>query len=429
MRDILLRRVRLNVRSSRFWAGFVGLLLLSMLALVVQIDEHSARRELFRAERDAGGSTAGVVTYSQTRAVLHRPPSPLAALVRGLGERYGSTAVLAGAYAPPTLQSRSQQNFLFPALGRIDFDYVLLLVASLLAVFVTADVVAGERRFGTLQLTLAHDVARWRVIAGEYAGSFASLILPLAVVGLASLLLLVVHRIFEPSVDLLVRLGLIGAVHLLVVSIFLLLGLLASTLAREPATSLVIGFFFWIVLIALFPAVTSWMVRHGSPIDDVVVMRARTVLNTEAGAARGIKTVAEQRRVETFRAQNLSQASLLERIWRTTPFTGALLTNRDLAGTGLHAHRHFLSQVQASDRSLREWQRLKLLHYPEREWRYDVAQGELDLSGLPSATYRQTLTSEVVRHAAAGILLLVLWNLLAFGSLMVVFSRYDVRAG
>ena len=94
MSHILLRRLQLNVLTARFWAGFFLLVVLSLLALNVSLDDYRQRRHLFETQRNADleaiRNTDSIRVYLSTRTVLHRPPQPMSVLAQGLGESYGS---------------------------------------------------------------------------------------------------------------------------------------------------------------------------------------------------------------------------------------------------------------------------------------------------------------------------------------------------
>ena len=56
--------------------------------------------------------------------------------------------------------------------GKIDFYFIITIILSLLAFIVTFNSITGEKESGTLRLTVANAVPRWKIILSKITGSY-----------------------------------------------------------------------------------------------------------------------------------------------------------------------------------------------------------------------------------------------------------------
>jgi ABC-type transport system involved in multi-copper enzyme maturation permease subunit len=427
MIDVAVKRIRLAFLSPRFWIGFIALVVLTLLASLASSRELQQRRELYEGERarDLERVTAsGLVTYNQTRVFLHRPPELLSVLARGLGERHGSVVELRGRYGRPQLTSRARSNFLLPALQNVDTSIVAALVLSLMAVLLAAEVISAEREAGTLQLAVSGGFPRWKWLTGEYLGLLATLLLPLVCSALVAGTVVVAAGGGWGG-QLVLRLSLWVVALALMASVFVLLGLLVSVRARQPASALAVAFLAWAFLAVLFPAVTIWSVERLRPLDPVALVRAENAIVAETGFT-GSSGRDRHRELEGFTNRNLDQAGLVARLWLAAPYSNTLLAAQRIAGTDLLAHREFLRQARRADHVLAEWQTEKVARSPHRESFFRASEGQLDLSGLPVPRMAPERTAAVASRLTVPLAVLLAWNLALFLVAQWLFFHYDL---
>lgn len=422
------KRLRLNFLTARFWIGALAFLFLATLCLFSGLQQLKDRQQLYESRRDSDirqMRSSTIYTYAQVRGVLHRPPEPGSVLAQGLGERFGSVAELRGRYGPPAISSRARENFLLPGLTTTDFVYVSTVVLSLLAVFLTADGVAGERVDGTLELVLSGNVPRWKILLGEYLGTMFTLLAPIltafAIVG-------IVLYGAEVGDDLGPLLVLLILILTLVTSAFALLGLLSSAVVQEPATAFVVAFLSWILLAVIYPSSVAGLANEFRPLDTLPFVSASNTLTETVSAHHSSEEAREAKLLEKYRNQNLEQALWIRSLWLVSPFSATLVSGRLAAGTGIDDHRRFLQQVRRADQSLADWQAEKIRQYPSRESHYFASEGPLDLSGLPEASFTPTTVWHKLGALVLPLASLVFWSLFLFFCAHLVFLRYNVRS-
>ena len=430
MIQILLRRVHLNFLRARLWVGCTILFSLSILALLVGVSNYKEEVSLFEGQRNADlslSTSSSIVTYAQAKIAFHRPPEPLRVLSQGLGERFGSVVILSGRYGPPVILSRTGSNFLLPAAAEIDFSFVFMIVSSLLAILLATDIVTGERSAGTLQLIIASNVPRWKLLVGEYLGVMLSIAIPVGVGLVFAVTLIAGFGIAPPGSDLLLRWLELVSVFGFTISVFVLLGLWASVITRESATSLVMGFFFWVALVVFWPAICAWLMAHHGNAERSSLVHARSLLTDTLAGHRPTNLEMDQE-ASALLNRNLERAKSLEGLLRLSPFPCALLASQTIAGTDLGEHSRFLSESRRLDQAFADWQQGKVDRYPAREYHYGANQDPLDVSGLPESAFTRPTAVEVSGALVTSVGILLLWNIFCFTGLQLSFARYDVRA-
>jgi Cu-processing system permease protein len=122
-------------------------------------------------------------------------------------------------------------------------------LVPLIALMVAYDAIVGEFERGTIFLLFAYPVARWQVVAGKFLGHAAILIGALAVgFGVPGLVLALLHGDFA---------GWLGYVAMMAWAaglgcIFLALGYVVSTVARERTTAAGLAIALWLILVVLY---------------------------------------------------------------------------------------------------------------------------------------------------------------------------------
>ncbi|MDE0042480.1 MAG: ABC transporter permease subunit, partial [Candidatus Poribacteria bacterium] len=143
-------------------------------------------------------------------------------------------------------------NFL-PDSIQMDWAFLIGIVLSFAAILFTFDAISGERARGTLRLTLANSVPRHVVLGGKFLGALISIGLPFLMAALVNLFLLYTSGSIRLDTTDWVRLGAIVLIGFVYIAIFITLGLLISSRARQSSSSLMVLTLIWVVWAILIP--------------------------------------------------------------------------------------------------------------------------------------------------------------------------------
>lgn len=399
------KRLLLNLLEFRFLGAVVVVLLLFGLTAINH--KRAYQQEIMAVQQEQErwqGEVYQARVYRQVILSVSRQLSPLTTLVTGVSGRYGTVARLGGLFGvdtpddprPLKTQTFTQTNPLLANVLSLDFSHLVLLFISLLAIFLTYDVICGEREQGMLRLCWSHSVPRFRLFFGEYGGTLVTLLLPLAAM---LLLWLIVSRI-PPALSLeradYIRLGLIVGLTLLFLSGFVLLGLWVSALTRSSATSLALLLVIWAGLVIVYPLSLPTLVR------------ARVAHEGRTSGAPFERWTPE--RGEALWHQNLRLYHSMERLVWLAPTTSYMVACQILAQSDVGAHIRFVAQARWQNQHLKGWQEDKLRLYPGRDSFFENT--PLDLSDLPTPHYQPESLRESLDRALPFFVVLLLFNLI-----------------
>ena len=128
--------------------------------------------EALYLERSAGK------LYFNFQAEGYRPPSPLSVFSVGLEYFFPNKVMTANDGQYTVTDDASIDNPLSLMFGKIDFQFIVTFVLSLMALIFMFSVISGEKESGTLRLLISHSVPRWKIIMAKITGGYLVFLIP-----------------------------------------------------------------------------------------------------------------------------------------------------------------------------------------------------------------------------------------------------------
>jgi ABC-type transport system involved in multi-copper enzyme maturation permease subunit len=260
---IALKEFLNNIVSPRFVLGFLLCLFLVPFSMAVSLKDYQAQADSYEAALKEAEGSLQVRVYSVLRPVAVRPPEPMSIFCRGLGAQTGNKVqILLG--EKPMLADNGVAQSGNPLLGyffSLDFQTVLALVLSLLALLFTYDAVSGEREQGTLKLFLSNPVSRAVLLLGKTLGVVLTLLPILVFCFLLSWLIIALTPQVPFTADLAVRSGLLLGANVVFFLLLAMLGLLVSSRFRSSGGALALCLLVWVATVFLVPATAGYLAR------------------------------------------------------------------------------------------------------------------------------------------------------------------------
>lgn len=274
IRVLILKEVRNHLLSFRFAAAVGVSAALLVTSAWVLASSHGEELQGYRAlrgqhERQVGsyetGADSPLGALSMGGRIVDRQPPALGFLVPGVQAATPKSFWLS-AYDGPTPETNLVRNRLRELFEGVDFRFVVGIIFSLLALLLTYDAVNGERRDGTLRLVLSNPVRVRDLLFAKWAGVNLLLVIAFGLSFLAALAVALLHPLVQLDAGGVLRLGLLAFLSLLYLAVFVSLGLLLSTLFREPAAAISAGLLLWVVLVFVVPGAAPLVAA--TPGDD-----------------------------------------------------------------------------------------------------------------------------------------------------------------
>ena len=337
-----------------------------------------------------------------------------------------------------------------PDVTKIDWVFVIGYVLSLLALLFTFDSVSGERERGTLRLMLANSIPRHTVLLGKFLGSLISISIPTVLAVLINLLMISTSSAVYLNSEAWKRLGIIIAVALVYICLFLALGLLVSIRTRRSSVSLVVLLLAWVIFVIFVPSTLASIASGlSSPISFEELQKRQNQRHRELWDAYRDRTsgdetlrrtqgrseyiMKQREQQERSRREHLNQQITQVQQARTvTRVSPAAILQHSLevfAGTGFTRHLQFLENAQRYAREYREF--VETMDRSDSE--------SLHLIGVPEGMSKKPVNPELIPRfedtlslgkdfntAAIDLLLLTLFVIVLLSGAYLAFVRVEV---
>lgn len=348
-------------------------------------------------------------------------------------------------------------NFL-PDSTQMDWAFLIGVVLSFAAILFTFDAISGERARGTLRLTLANSVPRHVVLGGKFLGALISIGLPFLMAVLVNLFLLYTSGSFRLDTSDWARLGAIVVIGFIYIAIFIALGLLVSSRARQSSSSLMVLTLIWVVWVILIPNTVGLVARSLKPAmtSDEFRQRREELYQqvTQKYLDRGLldaefdpreippakitllwgeyhleESLGDERLLEEHLREQLDQVVFARSLTRLSPTAVVQYAIESLAGTGFSRHLQFLSQVKIYVSEFRDFLVEVDKADPESPhalfFRYAISWKPVPFDAIPKFEDRYSF-GESLNDATVDTLLLVLVFVVLYAALFLSFLRADV---
>lgn len=257
------KETRHHLVSFRYLVSTALTVILAVLATAAGMADYAQRRESYsnRLEQHRRELEQATV-YSFLQPVAVRPPEPLAILDRGFEGRLGDEVTIDVFTIPVAATGEDRGNPYLASFQGFDLTTIVRVLLGLQALLLTFDAFVGEREKRTLELVLAHGVARPTLVAGKYLGALAASLAALALGALASLAVVVPWGGVELDAQERLRLVATFAAYGAYLSLMVLIGLALSLRVRRASQSLAYAILAWLVLVFLVPSVAVAAARE-----------------------------------------------------------------------------------------------------------------------------------------------------------------------
>lgn len=378
---------------------------------------------------------------------LHRALSPLGFLA-GAGEREFPDLVMVAPHGLKSIQRETKTGEAFEPAAPADWAYLIGVILSFGAGLLTYRSVSGERRDGTLAQVLANPVPKSMPLLAKYLAALLALAFVLTFAMASGVLTLIILGKVSLGGDDWMKLSLFWGTSILYLSFFVLLGLLSSVAGRSPMMSAAGFLLNWTLLVFIIPNLGGIIAGF----DHTVLPPREISAMEQAISARYPEppgTTLQQSSVIMLEREDASEALLIqhfhamcgqvgtgERFARLSPSAVYAYAAEATAGGGVprliqfvdNAVRYRKGLFQAMLDADRSDPSSQHIYIPYRCGGNVFSPRNVDLG--PAKEFRDLPPSsgESLLAAMWDLLLLGVYNLLAFAVAFTWFLRQDVAA-
>ncbi|MEE2659536.1 MAG: ABC transporter permease subunit [Candidatus Latescibacterota bacterium] len=466
LRSLILKEWLTSMMELRFLVCsalcvFLGIISVFVLHadLATKRDDFARDQVLYRNQVEEYGNYRDL----QNQGIrVDRPPQSFQVLFYGVEKTLDRTAQVSGDFNSgfEADLNTNPSVLLFPV---ADMLFVVAVVLSLLAFFISYDAVAGERETGTLKLVLSYALPRDQLILAKWIGGYLSLAVPFVVSLLIGALLISTSADIPFMTDDWQAFFIAGAISLLLLAVMFSIGLLVSVRASNSTTAILSLLAIWVLIALIIPNQGPYLAELIAPVPGVSEVERSIALTTKtlsdqyfvefrnnrrnfrnmSGAERREMrrkfmeardqlqvevNTATEKIVRNFESRLTHQIEVSRLLTRISPVASYVYANTDIGETGV---RHEERLVAA----LRTYQR-EFDTYVEKQLELSGGGGfghwgggddeDYNVDGMPVFEYRKELLGGRVTARSTDVLLMSLFAVLFFMAAFVSFLRSDV---
>lgn len=258
------REIHNNLISSKFALATILCLILIVLGSYVSIKDYERRMSEYSiGVQEQKGENAAFFPK------IYKKPEMLGVFSQGMERKLGRVVDSKDYFWEGKLNLTGEmrvrgtrQSAYLKNLAPVDFNFVVRVVMSLLAIFLAYDAISGEREAGVLKLTMANAVSRSHILVGKFLGGVFCMCIPFIMSAIVAVLMMQLSHTAQFGTAEWIRLGAILSLSIVYLVGSYALGLLVSCLTKTSATSLTVSMLIWILVLVIVPNVGPAMVKR-----------------------------------------------------------------------------------------------------------------------------------------------------------------------
>jgi len=464
MKTIIHKELLEHLRSVQFAVLVAASIVLFAANGLVFVQQYSRLvTDYRRAEAGQELSTAGIN--------LSRAPSSLLFMAEG-GEKTSPSGYRLSPKLTISALPAGAVNYRMPEVPELDWAFIIKIVFSLYVILLGFEAVSGEKERGTLRLVLSNSVGRVKLLAAKYLAIIASVVIPLVIGFLISLIVIGVSlpSVLTPANVL--RVAVLFVLGLAYLSVFAFVGLFFSALILRSSLVLLVLLAFWIFFAFFIPDTSGILAEKfskvpseyqmakllGPTIQNEVWKRIASIKDRiEKGELKTEKEVLKEadrafeegqdsvrKLYDDYALAMKGRAGTARRISRVSPAALFQYAAEAVSETGLRADERFLEDVRNFSRVYDDYILKKVGKVVGTSpWSFGTGatlngkyisidspsaqEYQGDKSDFPRFSESRPSLFEGLRDALWNIAGLIVWNILLAGLAFSAFLRADVR--
>ncbi|HBH82403.1 MAG TPA: hypothetical protein DDY34_01165 [Bacteroidales bacterium] len=295
LKTIIIRELQNHLYSLRFIFALILTLFLfgvSSMSFIAEYKEQKNTHEqgMVKFQEYKKDLAKNASRFAQNRTYLPLAPRNSGFIASCQEENIPNTIIYSAFNVFNYDISEGNKNPFVLPLKSVNWEFILVLLFSFLAIIFTFDAVSGEKEMRTLALGLSNPVSRGILCAGKLIGTVIILTMFVVLGIIVSVLILLFSGQTMITYTTVAEIGGFLLLSLLLIACSSCVGLLTSVLSYRSNTSLLIGLMVWLILLLIIPHTTLLLSNRLFPVEssEVIIQNTNNSRKTiEAGFPEG----------------------------------------------------------------------------------------------------------------------------------------------
>ncbi len=273
---LLLHEFLQQVKSFKFSLMVALSLIVTIFTVYIQVTDFNERFQNYEEEKlkaDEEAARSGTFAELNVQAII--PPNPLSIFSKGFDEKAGNKIKISVEDLPELETVAQKKNPFMEIFTNFDIVSIVKIILSLMAIFLIADSIAGEREEETLKLIFVNRVSRLEIFMAKYIAALTAISIPMFVMFLFSAFYISVQPSIQLSTIFWFIMLLIFLSSLIFISTFIFIGLWISIKASSSEQAMIYGLLIWIAVIFIYPNLANYTVSKVVDIPSSEELKAK----------------------------------------------------------------------------------------------------------------------------------------------------------
>jgi ABC-type transport system involved in multi-copper enzyme maturation permease subunit len=234
----------------------------------------------------------------------------------------------------------------------IDFNYLVRVILSFLAMIIGFDAFCGEKQNGTMKLILSNSIPRGTILWGKLLGNFLTLAIPFVFASLFYFIILTFkHDVHFTLLDN-IRLLLMMLASLIYLAIFLIISLAVSASSSTAVISIIKNFIIWVTIIFFIPTFSPLLSNYSAKLPDGRKIGDTYLINLMENNNQIPDSLVREKAFYKYTSNVLDYRNKLKKQVRTIELTALIIPSNafnlcvtSLTMCGLEDEEHFRSSI------------------------------------------------------------------------------------
>ena len=462
--NIIFKELKNNITSLRFFLTLALTLFVIIVSTFIFTGEYNQRTSDFREIVNANNqnlieNSENLSSVSRTTQRIQIKPTPMELISEGglknLPKLFNITA-----FSISEPENVLRENKFMNDFTNVDWTFITAFILSFFAILLTYDSINGEKRDGTLKLMMSNSIKRNSLIFAKYISALVSIAIPFFTGIILSLLIVLLFGRITFSGSQLLNIVIFVFTSLFYLSIFLLLGMFISSLAKNPVTSIIISLFIWVTFAVLIPGTSSTIAAKILPIQsyeeyDRQVRHNRSEIGNKHRAnysktfswngdiwaewvpyrCNAVNEMDEARisMMTDYMNERINQTKKTSNILKISPTVVFNNLSEQICKTGIARFENFNRQIRDYRLAFKEFIIEKDKLDPDSphcvyQWESSpMSQKPLDPDAIMRFDENDISFAQTAQNALINFVLLIVFNIALMVLVYTAFIRYDVR--
>ena len=255
MLSLVKKEIKLCLLETRIQILFITVFSLTLVVSILSSYEYKEKYEKYLAESNTSlNNLKKNFVYATITPKLLKRPSELSIISKGIEDDMGDCVDFDYLNIPFESYKINRTNDYTSEFANLDISKVLIWLISLIALFISYDLVSRENELGTLKLSLVNKISRNDIFLSKLIASCLLMFFLIILILLIVTLLYMLSPWLYLNFDIFCRILLLFITLFLFSLFFIASGIFFSTISKSSVQSLVFCLSFWVMFTIVIPS-------------------------------------------------------------------------------------------------------------------------------------------------------------------------------